>query len=104
MEATAQIGVLRSKGAAWSSMEQIKWRLFPVGGSVRITCPDSTIRIEFGNFTPTERDEIVAFLRDRIRDDRQTNWDAFHDHFIAPARERAGRERSAKVSVRGIHT
>ena len=98
-DAICQVGVLRMTTISFSEMPDLRWRRFPRGGSVVLTGFSSTIKIYFDNFTNAERTEIIAYLRARIDDERQTGWDDLHERFVELSPDRVRRQRSAKRIV-----
>ncbi len=89
-------GVLSSRSISLDTIEELKWRLFPLGGSCVLTSAGARIKIEFGNFTKAERSDLITYLRGRVSESRQANWDLFHDHLLAHSPETARQQRSAK--------
>jgi hypothetical protein len=56
---------------------QIKWRTWPVGGTIIVRSHAEKIRIYLDNFTKDERDGVVLFFRENFADDVQENWSRF---------------------------
>ena len=98
-DAICHVGVLQTKTILLDTVEELKWRLVPRGGSCILRSVGTRIKVEFNNFTETERAELISFLRERVRLDRQTNWDSFHDQFVVPSPEAARRHELAHRMV-----
>ncbi len=76
-QSIAQAGVFRSRTTALSDVTSVKWRAWPVGGSIVIRYPHSRIKIHFDSFLTKEREELISRLRELISEDCQDNWDVF---------------------------
>jgi len=88
-----QSGVFGSKQVAFDAIQEAKWRLTPQGGRIVLTGQASSVKIEFGSYTPTERRELFSILRECIGDQRHAGWEEFHDRFIVPSPEWARQQR-----------
>jgi len=92
-DSITQQGIFRTRTTAISGVTSLKWRTWPVGGSVVIRYPNSRIKIHFDNFLPHEREELTFRLRELLPEDRQNNWAAFaslqNSKPIHPARSRS---------------
>ena len=92
-ESITQEGVFRTRTTAVSGVTSLKWRAWPVGGSVVIRYPNSWITIHFDNFLAHEREELISRLRELISEDCQNNWAVFtssqHPTPIHPAKSRS---------------
>ena len=93
------VGVLSSTSISLDTVQELKWRLFPQGGSCVLISAGAKVKIAFGNYTKAERTDLVTYLRGRICENRQTNWDVFHDRFLVHSPERARQQPSAKRVV-----
>jgi hypothetical protein len=97
------VGVLKTKTISLDTVQQLKWRVFPQGGSCVLTCTDTNIKIEFNNFSKAEKSHLITFLRQRVCGGCQENWDSFHNRFLVHSPERAWQQRSAKrILILGI--
>ncbi|MCA9237971.1 MAG: hypothetical protein KDA44_21005 [Planctomycetales bacterium] len=94
--AICQVGVLQTKSIALNAIHELKWRLFPQGGSCVLTSLGTKLKIEFNNFTNAEKAELITYLHQSVASDRQTNWDHFHDRFLVNSPERARQQQSSK--------
>ena len=98
-DAICHVGVLQTKKISLDTVEELKWRLVPPGGSCIVQSVGTRIKVEFRNFTEPERTELISFLRERVRLDRQTNWDSFHDQLVVPSPEATRRRELAHYMV-----
>jgi hypothetical protein len=76
-----QVGVMRKQHADLSLVNELKWRRFPSGGSVRLSGSFGILKIGLGNFGSADRDRLIAFLRQAIGDANQQGWDEFRRQF-----------------------
>lgn len=76
-----QVGVFRQRQVEWRLVKELKWRLWPKGGSVRLKTPVESMAIELGNFSTTDCEQLVSYLRHAISPESQVGWDEFHKHF-----------------------
>jgi hypothetical protein len=90
------VGILQNKIISLDTLQELKWRQFPQGGSCVLTAVGTYIKIEFNNFTKAEQTELIAYLRGRVNEDLQTNWDAFYHRFLVVSPERARQQHSLK--------
>ena len=65
---------------------------------MRLSGPDSILKIELGNFGHCQRDELIACLRAAISDDRQVGWSEFQRQF-QDSPERRMRTRRATWAI-----
>ncbi|MEZ6033164.1 MAG: hypothetical protein R3C17_08740 [Planctomycetaceae bacterium] len=70
-------GVFSARSTAISEITTVKWRAWPIGGSIVIRYPNSRIKIYFDNFLSNEREQLVARLRELISENCQENWEVF---------------------------
>lgn len=70
-------GVFRNRTTSVSGITMVKWRAWPMGGSVVIRYPNSRITIHFANFGARERDELISRLRELIPEGCQDDWTVF---------------------------
>lgn len=76
-----QVGVLREQRAAFDRVNELKWRCFPRGGSVRLSGSFGVLKIELGNFGSADRERLTALLRQAIDDANQQGWNEFRRQF-----------------------
>jgi hypothetical protein len=90
-----QIGVFTERVVNSRLIQEIQWRRFPQGGSVRITNSTDVLKIELGNFEAPDRETLIAHLRQAVDDAKQVGWEAFSEQFAdtPQKRQRARRAR-----------
>ena len=89
-----QKGVFRKQRILLRDVDELKWRQFPVGGSVRLAGTFGVAKIEFGKFARDERKLLVSFFRERIALDKQVGWDEFNDSAQGARKKRKESPRS----------
>jgi hypothetical protein len=72
-----QEGVFRTRTTAVPDISSVKWRAWPIGGSIVIRYSHSRIKIHFDNYLAHEREQLISALRELISKDCQDNWDVF---------------------------
>lgn len=90
------VGVLSSTSIPLDTVQELKWRLFPQGGSCVLISLGAKVKIAFGNYTEAERTDLIMYLRGRICEECQTDWDTFYDRVLVHSPERVRQQRSAK--------
>lgn len=100
-----QIGVLRDDQADLNLVDELKWRCFPQGGSIRISGIFGVLKIELGNFNTADRERLIAFFRQTITETRQLGWQKFNDQFAdtPDKRRRSRRFRVFLIFIIGIY-
>ncbi len=90
-----QVGLVRERYAQFDLVQELRWRRFPEGGSVRLAGPFGVVKIELANFNSAERTQLISFLRGAVDLSRQTGWEAFYRQFEDPdvRQERTRRDR-----------
>lgn len=91
--AVRQRGVLLDRTISLDTVQTVKWRKFPKGGSVRLEGIDEKLSIEFGNFVSDQRDELIEFLWSKLPEERQVGWSAFQKQFTDSPERRAKAKR-----------
>jgi hypothetical protein len=88
-----QHGIFRSRTLQIEEVFQIKWRSWPVGGSVVIRTHSDKATIHLDNFSKAEREELIQFLRESFAVEIQENWSRFQDVLgrSSPPEKRASR-------------
>ncbi len=81
------VGAFRTKSVPWQSIQQIKWRIGPSGGSAILYGNQTKIKIEFGNFIATQRAEIIEIIHHNVDDVCYLDWSKFHKRFRPPTPE-----------------
>ena len=77
--AIVQHGIFRSRTLEFGEVLQIKWRIWPVGGSVVVRTHSEKVTIHLDNFTTDEREELIRFLRETFAVEIQENWSRFEE-------------------------
>jgi hypothetical protein len=75
--AVVQRGVLRSKTIDIADVIRVKWRNWPVGGSVVAQSHSGKITVYLDNFPTRERGPIIQFFRETFATEIQDNWARF---------------------------
>jgi hypothetical protein len=91
-----QQGMWRSQKMEFSEVREIRWYLYPAGGSVLLTSSHHKMKVEFGNFSWTDRDEFISFLLSAIPAERHVAYEKFCQHFT-PTPVRQSRAKLAKL-------
>jgi hypothetical protein len=88
-----QHGIFRTRTLQIEEVHQIKWRPWPIGGSVVIRTPSEKATIHFDNFSKDEREDLIRFLRESFAVEIQENWSRFQDLLgrSSPPEKRASR-------------
>lgn len=76
-QSITQEAVFSVQTTAISDITTLKWRAWPIGGSIVIRYPNSQMKIHFDNFLANEREQLVNRLRKLISEDCQENWEVF---------------------------
>lgn len=92
----SEVGLIGSATIDINDANQVVWRLIPRGGSVVVRSFDAKIKIGFDNYTPKERDELIAYCREQFRPEIQEGWLQFVERFLEPSLEH---ERHSRVAV-----
>jgi len=71
-----------------TDITQLKWRLFPSGGSIIIRGPHSKGRLDFGGFLDGDKLQIIRQIRELVPADKQQGWPEFCHRIALPARDR----------------
>jgi hypothetical protein len=74
-----QHGIFRSRTLDVGDVYQVKWRNWPVGGSIVVRTHSEKVKIHLDNFTKGEREEVVLFFRDTFADEIHDNWWHFEE-------------------------
>lgn len=93
-----QRGMWRSQRIEFSAVREIRWYIYPAGGSVRLVGPERGVSVEFGNFTWSDREELISFLLKAIQPERHVGLDKFQHHFT-PTPSRVGRAKLVKLAL-----
>jgi hypothetical protein len=99
--AIVQHGIFRSRTLEIGEVLLIKWRAWPVGGSVVIRTHSEKVTIHLDNFTRDEREELIRFLRETLAVEIQENWSRFEEvlHRSSPPEKRASRGGIITIAV-----
>lgn len=91
-----EIGVFSERHADLRSVDELRWRRFPRGGSVCIAGSSEVLKIDLDNFTQEERRQLIDYFRASVAESRQVGWQRFEEQFAeTPAR----RKRSAHAEL-----
>ena len=97
-----QRGMWRSQRIEFSAVREIRWYIYPAGGSVRLVGPERGpergMGIEFGNFSWSDREELISFLLKAIQPERHVGLDKFQQRFT-PTPSRVGRAKLARLAL-----
>ena len=101
-----QTGILRDKHVDLSMIQELKWRCFPQGGSVRLSGNSSELKIGLGNLEKQDRLQLIDFLRLTIAESKQVGWQKFNDQFAnTPERQKKSiRAQVLFALIFGAHT
>ncbi len=95
-----QRGVLRDKQIDLRFVEEIRWRRFPQGGSVRLSGDFGVLKIELGTVSNLEREQVIAFLRDTIPENLHVGWEKFQAQFtVTPEKRRRSRRALRRIAL-----
>jgi hypothetical protein len=84
--AIVQHGIFRPSTLAISDVTQIRWRAWPVGGTVFIKTRDDRVKIYLDNFTEEERRAIVDYFHNTFPPEMHENWHGFEALHGSPRR------------------
>ena len=92
-----EVRVMSMQDLDLTLVENLYWRRFPVGGSVRLTSAFGNVKIELGHFPTSDRERLVQFFRNGVEHSKQSGWPEFSRQF-----EHAGAppERAHRDSIR----
>ncbi len=96
--ALLQVGIIRRQQADLQFVDNLTWRLFPQGGSARLSGDFGVIKIDLGNITPEHRDDVIAVLHRSIAESKQHQWSEFCQQF-ADTPEKRERERRVLLRI-----
>jgi hypothetical protein len=77
-------GVIWTTAIPFDQVTRLDWRLGPQRGSAKIHSSEAKITLHFDNFTPSERLELIAAIRERVKVSLQHGWDEFDERFFHP--------------------
>jgi hypothetical protein len=75
-----QHGIVGARVIDCGDVVQIRWRSWPVGGSIVVRTHSQKVKIYLDNFTRDEREEIVLFFRETFAHEIQDNRSGFEEH------------------------
>jgi len=78
-EGVVQVGVFRSAAIEFDDVREARWRLVPVGGSLKLRDDRTRMTIEFARHAAADRAELSQRLRVLIPLERQIGWEEFGD-------------------------
>ena len=90
-----QLSIIRSRAIDCEHVILVKWRCWPVGGSIVARTHFEKITIYLDNFMAEEREEIIRFFRETFTPVIQDNWsrfEDFHHRFSSPQKFTSRRE------------
>ncbi|HMP03757.1 MAG TPA: hypothetical protein PKC45_14765 [Gemmatales bacterium] len=97
-----QHGIFRSRTLLIEEVQQIRWRTWPVGGSVVIRTHSEKATIHLDNFTKDEREELIRFLRESFAVEIQENWSRFQDLLGRSSRQEKRVSRSGIITIAAL--
>lgn len=88
-----QMGIIRTRAIDYAQVIHVKWRCWPVGGSIVVRTHFEKATIWLDNFTTKEREEIARFFRETFAHENQDNWPRFEDftHRASSSQKRTSR-------------
>jgi hypothetical protein len=84
-KSVVQHGVFRSRTIDVDGVTRIKWRTWPVGGSIVVQTHSEKATIYLDNFTTEDRGRIIRFFRETFASEIQDNPLRFED-FARPGK------------------
>ncbi len=72
-----KVGCFRTKSVYWKDLTKVRWRKFPVQGSVVLLARPCRIVVEFASFNRADQLAIIDYIRARSDPLIQEQWDAF---------------------------
>ncbi len=98
-----EAGLFFEQVAMVSQIDELRWGIPPNGGCARLRGIFGAMRIDFGDFTPSDREELVMFLRKNVNKARQFDWSKFDDCYfpepqVAIARKEADRRMFRRIA------
>ena len=78
-EVISQQGALWLKRTVVSEISKLRWKTYGFSGRVLIHFGDGRMKIDLDDFTADQRALLIDWLRQRVPESVQENWDAFHD-------------------------
>jgi len=97
-----QHGIFRSRTLEVGEVLQIKWRTWPVGGTIIVRTHAEKIKIYLDNFTKDERDAVVLFFREKFADDVQENWSRFEKFTGRPSSQQKRASRGGILPIAAL--
>jgi len=91
------IGCLRTRSLQFADVQRMRWRAWPQGGSIVLRDTATRIVVEFANYTPEERNELIALFRNRMDAERQEGWSRFAVAVVERRPAKTQRSRTAAV-------
>ena len=76
-----QTGAFRDNEVDLNTVDELKWRCFPQGGSVVMSGRGNSFKIELGNFEHADRQLIIELLQHSISERQQTGRQQFDTKF-----------------------
>jgi hypothetical protein len=100
-----QVGVFTESTIDLRLVQELKWRRFPQGGSVTISAVSGVMKIDLGNLSTSERDQVITVLRASVDESRQIGWNRFEEQFsITPVkRQKSLRAQLLLTFIFGAH-
>ncbi len=95
-------GIFSNRELLLDSSASLKWRLWPRGGSAVVRSPLSRIAIDFDNYDPSERVELIDHLHSVVSVDQQTGWEAFCQRWALPLVEPVDETKTVLLTRRHI--
>ena len=84
-----QTGIWRTREISFADISKLKWQNISQNGDAVLTSAECTIHIDFSDFLPYQkRTDMMTFLHENVLQERQENWDAFHEDFVVRSQEK----------------
>ena len=99
--AIVQHGIFRSRTLELGEVLEIKWRAWPVGGSVVVRPHSQKATIYLDNFTRDECGELIRYLRETFAVEIQENWSRFEEVLRRSALGKRG-PRGGIITIAGL--
>ena len=101
-----QIGVFSDQTICLHTLNELKWKCYPAGGSAQLSDLNHTLKIEFGNYSRDDRKRLIDKLRAIIASGEQTGWDRFSKRFEPTPEKLTATKRARRllIALFGFHT
>ena len=76
-DSIAREGIAHTKSVRFKDINDLKWRIWPAGGSVVLRSPNVRMPIDFEIFDPSEQLSLIRWLRSAVPEEVQSGWPEF---------------------------